>query len=93
MESPEAKDGGAGDRAEAGQTAALPYEKAFVVQFTAETDASLAPAAGRVEHLLTGRRSRFASIDEFLACITSLLGDHGRTPPKRARRSGRKEPS
>ena len=54
---------------------ALPYAKAFVVQFTAETDDRLAHSAGRVEHLKTGRRRRFTSVVELLACITTLLAD------------------
>jgi hypothetical protein len=37
----------------------LPYAKAFVVQFTAGTDAGLEHASGRVEHLESGRRERF----------------------------------
>ena len=53
---------------------ALPYAKAFVVQFSAETDARLVTATGRVEHLQTGRRSRFASVDELFTSITVMLG-------------------
>ena len=79
-----------GDRADSAQSATLPYEKAFVVQFTAETGSSLTPAAGRVEHLLTGRRSRFASIEEFLDCLARLLVDEAKAAPKRGRRAGRK---
>jgi hypothetical protein len=53
--------------------AALPYERAFVVQFGAETDVRLGTVKGRVEHLRTGRRSRFASVDELLAWIKATL--------------------
>jgi hypothetical protein len=83
MDRPSAKDRGSGDRAAAAPSAGLPYEKAFVVQFTAETGASLEPIAGRVEHLLTGRRSRFASIEEFLACIEALLASSTTAPSQR----------
>lgn len=89
MDTSRAKDRGA----DAAQSATLPYDKAFVVQFTAETGPSLEPVAGRVEHLRTGRRSRFASIDEFLACIATLLVDHAKEAPKRGRRPGRRSPS
>jgi hypothetical protein len=51
----------------------LPYAKAFVVQFTAETDAGLEHAAGRIEHLQTGRRERFESADDLLLWIAALL--------------------
>jgi hypothetical protein len=46
------------DRAENRQL--LPFSNAFVVQFGAETDARLGTVAERIEHLQTGRRSRFA---------------------------------
>jgi hypothetical protein len=52
---------------------ALPYAKAFIVQFGAETDAQRGHVTGRIEHLQTGRRSRFASVDELLAWITAML--------------------
>jgi hypothetical protein len=52
---------------------ALPYAKAFVVQFSADADPRLGTTTGRVEHLQTGRRSRFASADELLAWITAML--------------------
>lgn len=53
----------------------LPYAKAFVVQFGVETDARLERVAGRVEHLQTGRRARFGSIDDLLACLVAMLGE------------------
>jgi hypothetical protein len=56
-----------------GHPPALPYAKAFVVQFAAETDADLNHAAGRIEHLQTGQRSRFASLDEMLARMRAIL--------------------
>jgi hypothetical protein len=51
----------------------LPYERAFVVQFSAETDARRGSITGRIEHLQTGRRSRFVSTDELLAWIMAML--------------------
>ena len=84
------KDDGFRGGTDTGQRTPLPYERAFVVQFTAETSARLERAAGRVEHLQTGRRSRFASIDEFLACVAALLDDHTKTSPKRTAAAGRK---
>jgi hypothetical protein len=58
----------------------LPYSKAFVVQFAAETDPRLATVSGRIEHLQTGRRSRFASADELLAGIMTMLADASGSP-------------
>jgi len=54
---------------------ALPYGKAFVVQFSAETDRTLEHATGRIEHLESGRRVSFSSAAELLACIVVMLGD------------------
>ena len=54
---------------------ALPYAKAFVVQFSTETDPRLRTAAGRIEHLQTGRRSRFASAEELLAGLKAMLAN------------------
>jgi hypothetical protein len=51
----------------------LPYAKAFVVQFASETDVGAGNVRGRIEHLKTGRRSRFASADELLARIMAML--------------------
>ena len=69
----------------------LPYAKAFVVQFSAETGARLEHAAGRVEHLQTGRRTRFASVYDLLACIVALLDDDNAPgkPGNRVRRGSR----
>lgn len=69
---------GAGDRP------TLPYAKAFVVHFTAQTDARLEHAAGRVEHLQSGRRARFTSTADLLGCIVALLADDGAEAAKRA---------
>jgi hypothetical protein len=51
----------------------LPYAKAFVVQFTAETDARLEHVTGRIEHLQTGRRVRFTSMDDLRAGFVAML--------------------
>ena len=51
----------------------LPYAKAFIVQFASETDVRAGNIRGRIEHLQTGRRSRFASGDELLARMMAML--------------------
>jgi hypothetical protein len=53
----------------------LPYARAFVVQFTSATDVRLEHAEGRVEHMQSGRRVRFASATDLLSCIARLLTD------------------
>jgi hypothetical protein len=53
----------------------LPPWKAFVVQFSTETGARTRVFTGRVEHLNSGRRARFASPQDLLAVLRRLLGD------------------
>ena len=55
--------------------ARLPYVRAFVVQFTSNTEASLERAEGRVEHMQSGRRARFASTEQLLASFAHFLAD------------------
>lgn len=51
----------------------LPTGKAFVLQFSRDTGPTLQPFAGRVEHLATGRRARFATFEEFQQAVIRLL--------------------
>ena len=41
----------------------FPPEQAFVVQFTADSDAAGSRCAGRVEHVVSGRSARFDSVE------------------------------
>ena len=49
-----------------------PY-RAFVVQFRAETEVKRGRYAGRVEHVVSGRATHFASLEELLAFIGQVL--------------------
>lgn len=62
----------------------LPTEKAFVLQLTRETGASLEPFAGRVEHVASGRRLRFGDFAAFRAAVTRLLSEAMRSSGGRA---------
>jgi hypothetical protein len=42
---------------------------------SSETSPTLQPFAGRVEHLATGRRARFASFEDFQAVVMRLLAE------------------
>ena len=57
------------------QAPALPAWKAFVVQFTSDAGPQGAVFAGRVEHLSSGRRERFAAREELLQVLDRLLGE------------------
>jgi hypothetical protein len=53
----------------------LPTEKAFLVQLSSETGPTTEPFAGRVEHLASGRRLRFANVAAFRAALIRLLAE------------------
>ena len=58
---------------------ALPAWKAFVVQFSRETEDLSGPCSGRIEHLSSGRRAQFHSPEELLAILATLLDELGAT--------------
>ena len=51
----------------------LPAWKAFVVQFSRDAEAHAGVFSGRVEHLSSGRRARFASREDLLAILEREL--------------------
>ena len=60
-------------KASSQEAPALPTDKAFVLQLSQETDPTLTPFVGRVEHLASGRRLRFDDFAGFHAALTRLL--------------------
>lgn len=56
---------------------ALPSWKAFVIQLSHDTTPDSGILAGRIEHLGSGRRQRFASGKELLSTVMRLLRDLG----------------
>ena len=54
---------------------ALPTWKAFVIQLSHDTTPDSGIFAGRIEHLTSGRRQRFASAKELLSMMMRLLRD------------------
>ena len=58
-----------------------PY-RAFVVQFRTETDMAHGCVKGRVEHVVSGQATHFASVEELLAFIERVLATV-RAPPRR----------
>jgi hypothetical protein len=57
-----------------------PY-RAFVVQFRAETEVARGRLAGRVEHVVSGQATHFASLAELLAFLARMLTQQ---PPAKA---------
>lgn len=56
---------------------ALPAWKAFVVQFAADAAVRGPCCSGRIEHLSSGRRVRFASKEELVEVLGRLLDELG----------------
>jgi hypothetical protein len=53
----------------------LPPERAFVVQFYADTTLDTLHMSGRVEHVVSGRASHFHSLATLLDFITHVLAE------------------
>ena len=51
----------------------LPAQHAFVVQLTSDTDVEAGRMAGRVEHLVSHRTTRFESFAELVSAMSELL--------------------
>ena len=54
---------------------ALPTNRAFVVQFRAQSSEGSGTYDGRVEHLVSGQEARFHSLEELLAFMVRVLVD------------------
>ena len=54
-------------------TAPLSVRWAFVVHFRTDTDMTQGRITGRVEHVVSGQSTHFASLEELLAFITRVL--------------------
>jgi hypothetical protein len=46
---------------------------AFVVRFSAESDAERGPIEGRIEHVASGEKARFGSLAELWAFVRTIL--------------------
>jgi hypothetical protein len=64
--------------------APLSVHRAFVVHFRTSTDVARGQIAGRVEHVVSGQATHFASLEELLAFMARVLATI-RAPPRRKR--------
>lgn len=53
----------------------FPTNLTLVLQLSRDTGPTLRPFAGRLEHLSTGRRARFDSLEAFQAAVMRLLDE------------------
>jgi hypothetical protein len=58
----------------------LPAQRAFVIQFSAQTDVVRGQFSGRVEHVVTGHARRFQTLDDLVACTVQPLVTLGIIP-------------
>jgi hypothetical protein len=63
------------------QSGPFPIQHAFVLQFAAHTALDAAGLEGRIEHVVSGRATRFQSLEALLAFVTQVLEAH--TSPQR----------
>jgi hypothetical protein len=57
----------------------LPAQRAFLVQVHAEAEVAQGRLAGRVEHVVSGQATHFASLEELLAFLALVLPPRERT--------------
>lgn len=60
----------------------LPAQRAFVVQFSAQTNVTLGRFAGRVEHVVSGHARRFQTLEELVGSLVQMLVTLGTLPPE-----------
>ena len=60
----------------------------FVVHFRMSTDIAQGRIEGRVEHVVSGRATHFASLEELLAFMARILTTVRSPPRRRPRRGG-----
>ena len=55
------------------QNPQLSPQRAFVIQFHADTEFGAGPVSGRVEHVVSGQATAFSSLEALLAFIARVL--------------------
>jgi hypothetical protein len=60
----------------------LPVQRAFVVQFSAQTHVAQGRFAGRIEHVVSGHARRFQTLDELVGCLVQMLITLGTPSPE-----------
>ena len=60
----------------------LPAQRAFVVQFGAQTNVELGQFAGRVEHVVSGHARHFQTLEELVGNLVQMLATLGILPPE-----------
>jgi hypothetical protein len=61
-------------------TAPLSIQRAFVVHFRTDANVEQGQIAGRVEHVLSGQSTHFASLESLLAFVARILSSTLKVP-------------
>jgi hypothetical protein len=61
--------------------AALPADRAFVVQLRADADVARGVVSGRVEHVSSGVAALFESVEQLVDCMRDAVARHGARCP------------
>jgi hypothetical protein len=64
------------------QTASLSIHRAFVVHFRTDADVVQGPISGRVEHVLSGQSTHFASLEGLLAFVAQIVSSTRQKPSR-----------
>jgi len=67
----------------------LSPQRAFVVQFRAETAVATGHLVGRVEHVVSGQATTFDTLEGLLAFLARVLAERGAGPPEAGEAGGR----
>lgn len=62
------------------QTTPLSIHRAFVVHFRTDADVVQGQIAGRVEHVLSGQSTHFASLEGLLAFVAQMVSSTRNAP-------------
>lgn len=63
---------------------ALPRQRAFVVQFSADATGNAAQFSGRVEHVMSGQTNQFSSPEELVTFLAHILRTTAEQSPNRS---------
>jgi hypothetical protein len=64
------------------RTPPLSPQRAFVVQFHADTEFNAGPVSGRVEHVVSGEVAAFSSLEALLGFMARILSEVRAVSPK-----------
>ena len=62
----------------------LPARRAFVIQFSMDTEVQQSRLTGRAEHVMSGQSTHFSSLDDLLGFLAQVLSKNKRQEKERS---------